>query len=203
MSDDEVSVEEAAISEELDVKAAQDQLRLSWESSVFERHRHRCLCGSTDKLRAKMIVPEELGGPLAVANAVLLCRSCELAADIAQRSKVPGSGRQTRPINFWVSQTLFKNIKNGLSHKYGFKSTASLVRFLMSKYVTDAGRFSDVEQYVEHETDVKISVWVERSTYDTFKELVNRNGLNVTDTLRGLLKMYEFEAERIFGRSEE
>jgi hypothetical protein len=141
----------------------------------------------------------EAGGQKVVGNGILLCRTCELARDIVSRSPSPASGEHTRPINFWVSQELHRKLKNGLSSKYGFKSVSSLVRFLMSKYVTDADHFSDVSLYQDSGSDVKVNVWVGRDMYETFKELAVRRGMTVTDTLKGLIQMYEVESDRILG----
>jgi hypothetical protein len=178
----------------------------SWTAQVWESSKKQCSnCGGHDRLRAVMIVPEEAGGRRVSSNGALLCRTCDVARGVLERSGEPASGKDTRPINFWISRKLYATVQNGLSHRYGFKSVAALVRFLMGKYVADAARFDDVLQYQDHGTDVKVNVWVPRDVYAQFKEISDRNGGTVTDTIKGLIRMYEMEAERVFekGRSNE
>lgn len=176
-------------------------LKKAWFNQVFDHFRNQCSsCGSQDHLRPKLIVPQEAGGKLHINNSILLCRTCEFASELFSRQKMPASGTNTRPINFWINRDLHKNLLNGLSHRYGFKSVASLVRFLMGKYTTSPEQFEDVEKYIDRSSDVKVNVWVPRVMYEDFKVVTSRNGLTVTGSLRGLLRMYESEAERIFGR---
>jgi len=175
----------------------------TWVTQVFEHYRNQCSnCGGEDRLRAKLVVPEEAGGHRVLSNAFLICRPCEMASQIVSRFSSPASGSNTRPINFWVSRSLYGNVQNGLSRKYGFKSVSALVRFLMSKYVTDSALFDDVAQYQDEGSDVKVNVWVPRDTYDTFKSLVDKNGLTVTSALKGLIRMYEIHADRVVGRTD-
>jgi hypothetical protein len=175
-----------------------------WSSQVWEAYRNKCAsCGGKEKLRASLIVPEGAGGARDVRNSVLLCRTCEFARDLINRPKTPGSGHTTRPINFWISSSLYAKLKNGLSHDYGFKSLASLVRFLMSTYVSDVAHFNDVENYLDRGADVKINVWVPKDTYAIFQTITTKHGSTVTDTLRGLLRMYESETDRVFGKGTE
>jgi hypothetical protein len=174
----------------------------SWVTQVFEYCRNRCSnCGGEDRLRVKLGVPEEAGGKRVLSNAFLICRPCEMASEIISHSSSPASGNLTRPINFWVSRTLYDHVQNGLSRQYGFKSVSSLVRFLMSKYVTDADLFDDVTQYQDDGADVKLNVWISKDIYATFKSLVDKNGLTVTGALKGLLRMYEIEADKVTGRT--
>lgn len=172
-----------------------------WETCVFERFHHKCAsCGSNDKLKALLIIPEEFGGKKTVENSKLLCRTCDLAAQLLKHRKMSASGEDTRPINFWIGRSLHGSLRNGFSRKYGFNSIASLVRFVMGRYVEQPDFFEDVESYVDRLSDVKVNVWVPRDLYDAFKHSVTSNGMTVTDSLRGLLRMYESESERIFRR---
>lgn len=170
----------------------------AWKAAVWERSQHRCEnCGSIDRLKIRMVIPESAGGATIPSNAYVHCRTCELAAELARRSVSPASGEQTRPINFWVSRPLYDRLKTGLGAKYGFKSVASLVRYLMTKFVTDPERFDDVAQYQEQGADVKVNVWVPRDVYSRFKLLTEKNGITVTDALKGLIQMYEMEIDRV------
>jgi hypothetical protein len=172
-----------------------------WTSQVFDHFKDKCgSCGSQDHLKAKLIVPESAGGAKTLGNSVLLCRVCDLASEIMSREKVKASGENTRPINFWIARSLHNALRNGLSHNYGFNSVASVVRFLMGRYLEAPDQFQDVELYVDRSTEVKVNVWVPYDMYEKFKTSVTGRGLTVTDSLRGLLRMYEAEAGKIFGR---
>lgn len=173
----------------------------TWVTAVWEAHRNQCgNCGGTDRCRLVLVVPEAAGGREVATNATILCRSCDVARATLERSDVAASGKETRPINFWVSKKLFATLQNGLSTRYGFKSVASLVRFLMSQYVADAPRFDDVLHFQDHGADVKVNVWVPRDVYAQFKDLADRNGGTVTDTIKGMIRMYEAESERVMGK---
>lgn len=164
-----------------------------WEHLIRTKCRNKCAnCGSTDRLRVRMIVPKEAGGQLEPHNGALLCRACEMAMDSVGRTT---KERARRPINFWVSRRLHNRLKNGVRTRNGFTSMGSLVRYLVGSYVTDEGRFDDLEQYQEEGADVKINVWVEADSYGEFKELLVNRGMTVTDAVKALIRMYEAEAE--------
>jgi hypothetical protein len=164
-----------------------DSLRVAepgWEKQVLVAARYRCSnCGSNDRVKVNMIVSEEAGGRKVVSNGVVLCRACDMANDVVNRKACSGA---SRPINFWVSRNLFDQTKA----YNGFSSTSALIRYLIDKYVEDESRFEDLEMFQDEGRDVKINVWVEPTTYDRFKELVDARGLTVTDALKNLLKMY-------------
>ena len=131
-----------------------------WATNVFEACRGRCSnCGSDDRLRVEMIVPEAAGGRKLVSNGTLLCRTCTLAREIGERRPYPASGEHTRPINFFVSRGLHNKLGNGLATDNGFRSVSSLVRFLMTRFVGDPDRFDDLEMFQDPGSDVKINVW--------------------------------------------
>jgi hypothetical protein len=183
------------------LKATPEDRQESWATRVIEACGGRCAnCGSDHRLKVRMIVPEESGGKKTVSNGTLLCRTCELAREISLKVPQPASGERTRPINFFVSQDLHAKLQNGLATKYGFRSVSALVRFLMSKYVTDPSDFDDLEMFQDSGSEVKVNVWVGRDIYASFKAITDRDGTTVTDTLKGLIRMYETEAQRIVGR---
>lgn len=164
-----------------------------WDKSVRIRYRNKCAnCGNDDRLRARMIIPEEAGGKLLDSNSVLLCRSCEMASDAV---KTAAKAADQRLVNFWVSRGLFDRIQEGLRTYDAFNSMGSLVRYLISKYVEDDSRFDDLDLYQDEGADTKINVWVERDRYDTFKTLVDKHGLTVTDAIKSLIVAYECSAE--------
>jgi hypothetical protein len=170
----------------------------AWEKEVREAGKDRCgNCGSDDHhVRVRMIVPVEAGGQYVVGNGMLLCRACDLTLDLTTRHTEPV--RDKRPVNFWVSRQLFHRLQTG-SSKTSFRSSAGLLRFLMSKYVLDPERFDDLGSYVQDSgMDVKVSVWVEADIYGRFKELTTKNGFTVTDALKGLISMFEAEAAVLF-----
>jgi hypothetical protein len=170
------------------------QKQALWETKILDRASGKCgNCGSTHRVKVKMIVPLEAGGQFTLENGTTICRSCEIATDVVGQST---PGRAERPVNFWVSRRLFDKTKA----MNGFSSKGALVRFLMNKFVSVPDRFDDLHMWQEDGTDVKINVWVDRKIYDTFKDLVNARGLTVTDALKALLRMYEEEAEPLVRR---
>jgi len=170
--------------------------RGTWERAVMMRAHNKCSnCGSTAKVRVMMIVPEEAGGQLQLSNGTTLCRACEISSEVAVRANMGGA---ERPVNFWVSRRLYDKVKS----LKGFKSTGSLVRFLMNKFVLDTDRFDDLELWQDAGSEVKINVWVDRQYYETFKEKVTERGLTVTDALKALIRMYEDESEPLMKKVE-
>ena len=174
----------------------------SWATRVLEACGGQCSnCGSTHRLKVRMIVPKDAGGQEVVSNGTLLCRTCELAREINTKRPQPASGEHSRPINFFVSHGLHEKLQNGLASDNGFRSVSALVRYLMAKFVTDSDEFDDLSMYQDSGSDVKVNVWVGRDIYARFKAITDKNGTTVTDTLKGLIRMYEAEARRIVGRT--
>lgn len=179
---------------------AGEQLKISvppdWQQEVWARCKNKCSgCGSTAKLTLKLIVPEVAGGQRAPANAYIICRACEIATD-ASRPKMRHANN--RPINFWVSRRLFERMNNGLCSDTGFKSKSALIRYLMGKYIGSEKQFDDLEQYQDTEgaDDAKVNAWVPKDTYETFKTLLDRRGMTVTDAIKALVMVYEDEKDR-------
>lgn len=184
------------------LKATPEDRQESWATRVFDACNGKCSnCGSEHRLKVRMIVPESSGGQRVVSNGTLLCRTCELAREISLKVPQPASGERTRPINFFVSQELHRKLQNGLATKYGFRSVSALVRFLMAKFVAESDDFDDIDMYQDGGSDVKVNVWVGRDVYANFKAITDRNGTTVTETLKGLIRMYEAETQRIVGRT--
>lgn len=133
------------------------------------------------------------------SNGVLLCRSCEMASDAFSKSS---KGENQRLVNFWVSRPLFERLKKSLEVYKGFHSMGGLVRYLMAKYVEDEGRFDDLDLYQDEGADTKVNVWVDRDRYDTFKALLDKRGMTVTDAVKSLIAMYlEVGSEKIAERA--
>lgn len=174
-----------------------------WATLVWEARRGQCAnCGSEDRVRAEMIVPEAAGGRKLVSNGILLCRTCAMAREIVERHPYALSGDLTRPINFFVSASLHEKLRNGLLVASGCRSVSSLVRYLMTCFVTSPDRFDDLGMFQDPGSDVKVNVWVDRHVYESFKEVANRQGMTVTDALKGLIKLYEVQSESVMQRRE-
>jgi len=173
----------------------------AWKQAVRIKCRSRCSnCGSTDKLRVRMIVPEEAGGKMIESNGVVLCRVCEMAA-----GSIPSGSRgyDRRLISFWVSRNLHSRILEAVSAKNGFRSMGSLIRYLMSQYISDEQRFDDLEQYQDSGSEVKLNVWVDRDRYEDFRSMLQNRGVTVTDGLKSLFRMYDLEAGAIMRRNDD
>jgi hypothetical protein len=173
-----------------------------WEDAVRQASHDKCgNCGNDDRLAIKMIVPLEAGGMLEVSNGYVICRACEIAKTAADSG--PTNREAKRPINFWISRKLSEHLQK-VTHSGGnFGSMGSLVRYMMSMYVIDESRFEDLEQFQDADEDrVKLNVWVEPDRYNTFKALVDKRGLTVTDALRSLLRLFELEADRLSSAKE-
>lgn len=166
--------------------------RRTWEKEVLHQHQGHCAnCGGTDRLKVHMVVPTEAGGKLVVENGTVLCRTCEMAKDAVGRE---ARGAERRPVNFWVSRKLYTRIDESLRTRNGFVSIGSLVRYLMTKYVTDPDRFDDIERYQDFgAAEVKLNVWVDADTYETFREVLGKQRMTVTDALKALIQVYDEE----------
>lgn len=185
------------MSNKLETISGSDATR-AWEKEVLEAGRSKCAnCGAVERVKPRMVVPPEAGGKLVVGNGILLCRTCELTLETAARYSDPTKTK--RPVNFWVSRKLYDRL-NSESERTTFRSMAGLIRFLMTKYVSDPDRFDDITQYQYQDagTDVKVNVWVESDIYSRFKELVDRRGQTVTDSLKGLICLFEYESAKLF-----
>lgn len=162
-----------------------------WRDAVWDRFDHKCSnCGSTHRLRLRMIVPLNAGGRYVVDNGIIHCRTCEMASNAV--SSVHGSDK--RPINFWVSSFVFQELEDQV--EVSGKSKAAIVRYLIQEYVQDPSRFDDLEKILEGRTktnDVKICGWVERAPYEMFQSLVKERGLSVTDALCALIQVRKKE----------
>jgi hypothetical protein len=175
-----------------DEQQLKDKQRKVWEAQVRANHRNKCAnCGGVERLRVFMLVPEEAGGRLLDTNGTLLCRACEMAKEAAERATSP---QYRRLVNFWVSQKLHARIEDALRIREGFVSLGHLVRYMMSKFVTDPVRFDDIERYQDFgSSDVKVNVWVDADTYETFKQMLEQRRMTVTEAVKSLIQMYDEE----------
>jgi hypothetical protein len=176
----------------LTAEERREAARREWTKDVMHQHQERCgNCGGTDRLKVHMVVPEEAGGKLEGTNGTVLCRTCEMAKESVERS---ARGAERRPVNFWVSRKLYTRIDESLRTRNGFVSIGSLVRYLMTKYVVDPARFDDIERYQDFGgADVKLNVWVDADTYETFREVLAQQRMTVTEALKALIQVYDEE----------
>jgi hypothetical protein len=164
-----------------------------WERAVIAHHKGKCAnCGSPDRVKAKMIVPEEVGGKLVLSNGTALCRTCDMRGDAFRNRKNPNA---KRPVNLWISRRLYDNIQKSIGPNASFSSMGAFVRYVISKYVESPDRFDDLENYQDTGTEVKINCWVEGDLYQTFKSRVDDRGSTVTDVVKALVQMFECNAE--------
>lgn len=170
-------------------------LRL-WEGQVFEKYEGVCANDKdTQALRARMIVPLELGGTLSPDNGVLLCRSCRLRAAI-DRAKESDT---KSPISFFVPMELALRMEARFKTGVGYSTKASLVRFLVSQYVEDPDSYKDLVTLAgESPGDVKWNLWIETQLYLQFKEVLSENYTSsIRVALCGLITLYDLS---LFGQ---
>jgi len=170
---------------------------IPFERAVWLHHGSRCVnCGETDRLVVRLVVPEDLGGQVAVSNSVLLCRTCDFACDLSSNEKEP-----SRAVNFFMSRELYERLRAVLKGKNRYNSLSSLVRYLMVRFVDKRELYSDLVNYQDVQADVKVNVWVGKDTYMQFKGLARGEGLTVTETTKALLMMWLEAWDEVGGRN--
>ncbi len=176
--------------------------RATFQTAVLARARHMCSnCGSKDRVRVRMVVPEEAGGVLIETNGVVLCRTCDMARD-----SVPGNSAKDHAfvVTVWMSHRLRERIEQMLEPKKSFRSWSALSRYLISKYVADEWRFDDLEQYQDAASENKVTFRVDKVVYSRFTAMLKRRGTTVTDALKGMYIMYASGAGAVVnGRNHE
>lgn len=162
--------------------------RLSFQRMLLAKSGGKCSnCGSRDRVRVRLVVPEEAGGVFIETNGVVLCRTCDMARD-----SVPGAAGQENHfvVSIWMSQRLRARIESIIENKKSFRSWSSLSRYLISKFVSDEHRFDDLEQYQDGPSETKVTIRVDKSIYGSFAAILKRRGTTVTDSLKALYLMY-------------
>lgn len=166
-----------------------EEARKLWTLKVMETAKDRCQnCGSEDKLSVKMIIPLEAGGQYVQSNGHVACRVCEMAAEAVASGRAEKENR--RPLNFWVSRTLYASIQDELDRGTGFNGMGVMVRTLMRLFVKDPSRFDDLPLYKSDGSEVKVNVWVDADWYSLFKDMVAARDMTVTDGVKALITMY-------------
>lgn len=167
-------------------------VKTKWRSDVLDKYRNVCSgCGCPHYLEVSLIVPESAGGKYELDNGIVLCRTCEVVRHAVEYGKYRNKGR--RPISIWVSRALSESLRVCLESRDGFKSIGSLVRYMICCVVDSPGRFSDLANYQDKGSEVKLNIWVDNTVYESFKKIVSDMGLTVTDAIKGLILLYQNE----------
>jgi hypothetical protein len=179
--------------EKLSRPASAARSEWDWERLVWQRYRNQCAnCGSKERLAVRMVVPPEAGGQKADYNGILLCRSCEMAADAVKKGK---KDTDQRLVNFWMSRALYERINTGIDTRLGFSSMGSLIRYMVERYVLDPDRFEDLELYQDADNEVKVHIWIDKELYFKFKAQIDQRNMTVTDAIKALVICFEVTAE--------
>jgi hypothetical protein len=166
----------------------------AWFRAVWEHYGGKCgNCGSDQNIAVRMIVPEAAGGKAVLTNGHVICRTCEVAQTAVRKAEEHGIIPK-RPICVWVSRKLYDTIQEALQSKNGFNSMAGLTRYMMKLLVEHPERFSDLENYQDRGSDLKINLWVDAEDYDRFKSVLSDRNLTVTDGIKGLMLLYTTES---------
>jgi hypothetical protein len=64
---------------------------------------------------------------------------------------------------------------------------------MMGLVVESPGRFSDLHNYQDRGSDLKVNLWVDAEDYDQFKGVLADRNLTVTDGIKGLMLLYTTE----------
>lgn len=167
--------------------------RDAWVHAVWEHYGGKCAnCGADHNVVVRMVVPEAAGGQLVLTNGTTLCRTCEVAQNAVWKAEQTGSTPK-RPICVWISRKLYESLQATLSTKNGFNSMAGLIRYMMGLVVESPDRFSDLQNYQNRGSDLKVNLWVDAEAYDRFKGVLADRNLTVTDGIKGLMLLYTTE----------
>jgi len=166
----------------------------AWIRAVWEHYGGKCgNCGCAENVTVRMHVPEAAGGQFVLTNGYLICRTCEVANAAVRKAEETGKTPK-RPICVWISRKLYDSVQTSLSTRNGFSSMAGLTRYMMKLVVEDPARFSDLENYQDRGSDLKINLWVDAADYDRFKGVLSDRNLTVTDGIKGLMLLYTTES---------
>lgn len=166
------------------------QKRRAWRDAVLTRFKNLCAgCGAPDHLSVDFIVPESAGGRLVEENGVTVCRACQVATKAASKAAETGI-KKRRPVNVWLSRSLYDRLTKDMELATGFRSMGSLVRYMMDRVVAHPDLFEDMTKYQDSGMDVKINVWVDPDAYTAFKTVLAERSMTVADAVKALFCMY-------------
>lgn len=160
----------------------------TWRDFAWERCGFKCVaCGGSDHVFLRYVIPPEAGGKDVPENAVVVCRACNLADDLARDEK--GAKRLA---SVWVSKPLHAWLL-GNEETHGFSSASAFVRALIDGYLRDPeGHGADVAAVDPDDKPdsarARAALWLDHDKYAFFMVDVNRRyGKTVTDAITGLL----------------
>ena len=140
-------------------------------------------CGAEDKLRVHLIVPPSQGGKYVASNAILLCGVC------ARQALVPPREGDMQYVNFWTRRASYNRLRAVLDERH-IASVNAVARALIERFVALPDAYPDLDLYVEQGVEVKVTLRLEVSLYQRFKELVTGRRMTVTDAMKALLNLY-------------
>lgn len=165
----------------------------AWFRAVWEHYGGKCgNCGTDQNVAVRMVVPVAAGGLWVLTNGVTICRTCEVAQTAVRKAEETGVTPK-RPICVWISRKLYDSLQSSLSKKNGFNSMAGLTRYMMKLVVEHPARFSDLDNYQDRGSDLKVNLWVDAADYERFKGVLADRNLTVTDGIKGLMLLYTTE----------
>ena len=154
-----------------------------WFKEVWSRYGGRCgNCSRDDNLGIFPIVPYELDGRKTIGNAVVLCRTCYMKANLGNRYN-----GEKKMFTFWVTKDDYAYVMD----VPGFNSGSHFVRWLINSYVKAGNMVDGVENLVEDkDCEVKINIPVESDLLDKFRKKTNAKKIKMTDVCRGLIRTF-------------
>lgn len=165
--------------------------KADWEKLVLSRHRSTCAnCGGSDKVRPRLIVPEENGGKFVLTNGVALCRACDMVSELKSKPD-----DEKRPVNIWISSDLHRWLK-AFVEDAGFASISGFVRNLLEVFNDSPDRFEDLDLYQDDGSDVKLNLWLSKPAFDRFKQELDERGMTITDGIKSLMKLHQCNLNR-------
>lgn len=170
-------------------------LEADWRRDILSKYGGRCAnCGSQDRVRPKLIVPIQAGGQYKLSNGVLLCRVCDMTS--AARSKGSGDSEENRrAVTISVSRGFHEGFRDALETRNGFGSMSAVARFMVSTFIQDPSRFDDLENYQDEGQDTRLNLWIGLASYTTFRSIIAKRGLTVTEALKALILMYQDQTD--------
>ena len=138
-----------------------------WKKLVLERDKSTCCnCESKLQVAACFVVPPEAGGRVKLSNGITLCRDCRIVSESAR--VLPLRIDNKTPINFLISKKLHEAVDSYVHNGSNFGSISSLVRRMISSFITEPELYEDMAQWQDDGSEVKINGWVNGNTYLVF-----------------------------------
>lgn len=156
-----------------------------WRKAILERDAGRCVnCESSHNCTVAFIVPPEAGGRIRPANGITICRDCKQASESYRI--LPSKIDNKTPINFLISKRLHALVEDHVQ-KTHFGSISTLIRYMVSSFISNPDMFEDLQQYQDDGSDIKVNLWAPSAQYELFKQLCWERGMSFTDAFKALL----------------